>query len=148
MVNEKQLSLAELNKERTTAKVKEALNRMKKGKVPINIKSVSETAKISRKTIYNRLDLKALIEEYQSLQADFNNPKGLESKPKGSSQAERIKSIREKNKELIEEKKKLLEQNLLLTKEITNLQNRLFDLEERLYVQGNLKVLNIRKKTQ
>lgn len=66
-----------------TEKVKEALNKMKKSKVPITIKSVSDTAKISRKTIYNRKDLKALIEEYQSLQADLNSTKNSERKPRG-----------------------------------------------------------------
>lgn len=145
MTNEKQLSLAELNRLRTTEKVKEALEKMRKSKITINVKSVSETAKISRKTIYNRPDLKALIEEYQSLQTDLNNSKTSESKPKGSSQENRIKQLRGKNRELIEDKKKLLEQNMLLTKEITKLQNRIFDLEEKLYSQATLKVISTKQ---
>lgn len=146
MSNKKQLSLAELNRLRTTEKVKEALDKMKKKKVPITIKSVSETANISRKTIYNRPDIKSLIEEYQSLQSDLNNLDRPESRPKGSNQAEQIKRLREKNKELIEDKKKILEQNMLLTKEITNLQNRLFDLEGKLYSQSNIKIVDNNKK--
>lgn len=146
MANEKQLSLAELNRLRTTEKVKEALDKMRKKKVPITFKSVSETANISRKTIYNRPDIKSLIAEYQSLQSDLNNLDSSKRKPKGSNQAEQIKRLREKNKELIEDKKKILEQNMLLTKEISNLQNRLFDLEEKLYFQSSVKIVNIIEK--
>ncbi|MEB6551516.1 DUF6262 family protein, partial [Heyndrickxia sporothermodurans] len=146
MTNEKKLTLAEQNRLRTTEKVIEALETLKKGKDPITIKSVSEKANISRKTIYNRPDLKAMIEETQSLQSDLNSPKKEDSKPKGSSQAERIKRLREKNKELVEDKKKILEQNVILTKKVTELQNRMSDLEERLYSQANLKLVNIPQK--
>ncbi|MEN0651385.1 DUF6262 family protein [Caldifermentibacillus hisashii] len=146
MTNEKKLTLAEQNRLRTTEKVIEALETLKKGKDPITIKSVSEKANISRKTIYNRPDLKAMIEETQSLQSDLNSPKKEKRKPKGSSQAEQIRRLREKNKQLVEEKKMILEQNMLLTKDITKLENRLTDLEERLFSQASLKVVNISPK--
>lgn len=141
MENDKKLSLAEQNRMRTTEKVVKALEKMKKSKSPITIKSVSERANISRKTIYNRPDLKAMIEEMQSLQSDLKGSKKEES----FSQAERIKRLREKNKELIEDKRMILEQNMILTKEITKLQNRLSDLEEKLYAQANLKVVNMKE---
>ncbi|MBA4537644.1 hypothetical protein B5V88_05240 [Heyndrickxia sporothermodurans] len=143
MTNEKKLTLAEQNRLRTTEKVIEALEKLKKGKDPITIKSVSEKANISRKTIYNRPDLKAMIEETQSLQSDLNSSKREERKPKGSSQAEQIKRLREKNKELVEDKKMILEQNVILTKKVTDLQNRIADLEDKLYSQANLKVVNL-----
>ncbi|MEB6551460.1 DUF6262 family protein [Heyndrickxia sporothermodurans] len=143
MTNEKKLTLAEQNRLRTTEKVIEALETLKKGKDPITIKSVSEKANISRKTIYNRPDLKAMIEETQSLQSDLNSSKREERKPKGSSQAEQIKRLREKNKELVEDKKMILEQNVILTKKVTDLQNRIADLEDKLYSQANLKVVNL-----
>ncbi|MCI1590279.1 MULTISPECIES: DUF6262 family protein [Bacillaceae] len=143
MTNEKKLTLAEQNRLRTTEKVIEALEKLKKGKDPITIKSVSEKANISRKTIYNRPDLKAMIEETQSLQSDLNSSKREERKPKGSSQAEQIKRLREKNKELVEDKKMILEQNAILTKKVTDLQNRIADLEDKLYSQANLKVVNL-----
>ncbi|MBL5780723.1 hypothetical protein HV481_02700 [Bacillus sporothermodurans] len=142
MTNEKKLTLAEQNRLRTTEKVIEALEKLKKGKDPITIKSVSEKANISRKTIYNRPDLKAMIEETQSLQSDLNSSKREERKPKGSSQAEQIKRLREKNKELVEDKKMILEQNVILTKKVTDLQNRIADLEDKLYSQANLNVVN------
>ncbi|MED3649490.1 DUF6262 family protein [Heyndrickxia sporothermodurans] len=143
MTNEKKLTLAEQNRLRTTEKVLEALEKLKKGKDPITIKSVSEKANISRKTIYNRPDLKAMIEETQLLQSDLNSSKREERKPKGSSQAEQIKRLREKNKELVEDKKMILEQNAILTKKVTDLQNRIADLEDKLYSQANLKVVNL-----
>ncbi|MEC1155797.1 DUF6262 family protein [Cytobacillus horneckiae] len=143
MTNEKKLTLAEQNRLRTTEKVIEALEKLKKGKDPITIKSVSEKANISRKTIYNRPDLKAMIEETLSLQSDLNSSKREERKPKGSSQAEQIKRLREKNKELVEDKKMILEQNVILTKKVTDLQNRIADLEDKLYSQANLKVVNL-----
>ncbi|MED1217349.1 DUF6262 family protein [Bacillus paranthracis] len=146
MTNEKKLTLAEQNRLRTTEKVIEALEKLKKGKDPITIKSVSEKANISRKTIYNRPDLKAMIEETQSLQSDLNSPKREEHKPKGSSQAEQIKRLREKNKQLVEDKKMVLEQNMILTKEVTKLLNRISDLEESLYSQANLKIVSIPQK--
>jgi predicted nuclease with TOPRIM domain len=146
MTNEKKLSLADQNRLRTTEKVVEALEKLKKSKAPITIKSVSDKANISRKTIYNRPDLKALIEETQSLQSDLKIATREESNPKGSTQAERIKRLREKNKLLIEEKKMVLEQNMILTTEVTNLKNRLADLEEKLYSMTNLKVVDISQK--
>jgi len=146
MTNENQLTLAELNRQKSTEKVKSALNKMKKDKVPINIKSVSETAKVSRKTIYNRQDLKLMIEEAALIQFDLtNSKKTTESKPRRSVQEERIDKLRERNKQLVKDKKAILEQNMILTKENNTLKRRLYDLEEFLQLQRNSKVTPINK---
>ena len=141
----KELSLAEINRLKTTEKVKKALDKMKMGKVSITITNVCKMATITRKTIYNRPDLKTLIEEYSSLQADLNGSNKTENKPKEKGQGEQIKRLREKNKALIEEKKKILEQNMLLLKKMTDLEHKIFDLEEKLYTQSELKVVSINK---
>lgn len=147
MTNEKMLSLAEKNRLKTTEKVKEALETLKKRKLPINVSSVSEMAKISRKTIStNRPDLKAMIEESRSLQIDLKASEGGKPKSRGTAQSERMKRIREKNKELIEDKKKILEQNMILTKENIKLKERLADLEEKLYSQSQITVIEMKKK--
>lgn len=143
MTGSKKMSLAESNRAKTTQKVEAALTYLKKHKLPINIKSVSEQAGITRKTIYNRLDLKMMIEGEISLQKDLNTSKSIERRPKGSVQAERIEKLREKNKQLIEDKKAILEQNMILTKENSTLKRRLNDLEELLWQQRNLKVIQI-----
>lgn len=143
MKNEVKLSLAEINRLRTTEKVKEALETLKKRNLPINISSVSKMAKVSRKTIStNRPDLKAMIEEAKALQKDLQAPTEQRRISKNLTQSERIKRLREKNRELIEDKKKLLEQNALLTKENIKLKERLADLEEKLYLETKLKVVN------
>ncbi|WP_404356874.1 hypothetical protein LG291_24885 [Cytobacillus firmus] len=147
MTIEKKLSLAEKNRLKTTEKVKEALETLKKRKLPINVSSVSKTANISRKTIStNRPDLKAMIEEASSLQKDLESSKIHEAKPRVTTKADRFKRLREKNKELIEDKKKILEQNMILTKENTKLKERLIDLEGKLYSQAKFRVVEIKKK--
>lgn len=145
MTENKKVSLAELNRTRTTDKVKDSLSYLKRGNSPINIKSVCERAGISRKTIYNRPDLKLMIEEAQSYRNDSNSSKIVEKKPKGSVQAERIEKLRVKNKQLIEDKKAILEQNMILTKENTSLKRRIYDLEELLQKQKNLNVIHSNK---
>ena len=143
MTESKKMSLAESNRAKTTQKVEAALTYLKKNKLPITVKSVSEQAGITRKTIYNRLDLKLMIEEAISLQSDSNT---IKRRPKGSVQAERIEKLREKNKQLIDDKKAILEQNMILTKENNTLKRRLYDLEELLQQQRNLKVIQINNK--
>lgn len=146
MTENSKMSLAESNRAKTTIKVEDALLYLKKRKLPINIKSVSEQAGITRKTIYNRPDLKLMIEEAISLEKDLNTSKSFERRPKGSVQAERIEKLREKNKQLIEDKKAILEQNMNLVKENNTLKRRLHDLEERLHQQRNLSVMQIKNK--
>lgn len=146
MTENKKLSLAEINRAKTTVKVEEALTYLKKCKLPINIKNVSEQAGISRKTLYNRLDLKLMVEEAISLHSDLNTPTTIERKSKGSVQAERIEKLREKNKQLIEDKKLILEQNMILTKENNTLKRRLHDLEELIQLQRNFKVVQLDNK--
>lgn len=144
MSNGQKLSLAEQNRLRTTEKVVEALEKLKKGKAPITIKSVCEKAEIARKTIYNRPDLKAMVEEAQSLQNDLSSQNKAENKKRGSLQAERLNKLIEANKALKDDKKKLLEQNMILTKRITQLENRLVDLEDKLYSKTQLKVIDFK----
>lgn len=134
-------SLAELNRLRTTKKVKEALEKLKKEKSPINIQRVSDKAQISRKTIYNRPDLKSLIEEWQSVQTDLKGRESSKSEIQGSSRFIQLERLREKNKALIEEKRRILEQNMHLTKENIRLLNKLADMEKELYSNSSLKVL-------
>ncbi|WP_077215211.1 hypothetical protein [Bacillus dakarensis] len=145
MTNKNNLTLAEINRLRTTEKVKEALEILKNRNLPISISSVSKMANISRKTIStNRPDLKAMIDEVSSLQNDLKASKGNKTKSKGTTQSERLERLREKNKELIEDKKKILEQNITLTKENTRLKERLADLEEKLYSQAELKIVEMK----
>lgn len=143
MTENQKLSLAEINRAKTTVKVEEALTYLKKCKLPINIKNVSEQAGISRKTLYNRLDLKLMVEEAISLQSDLNTSKTVERKSKGSVQAERMEKLREKNKHLIEDKKLILEQNMILTKENNTLKRRIYHLEELLQKQRNFNVIHL-----
>lgn len=147
MKSEKKMTLAEKNRLKTTEKVMKALETLKKKNLPINVSSVSKTANVSRKTIStNRPDLKAMIEEAQSLQKDLGASNRKETKSRGTTQAERFKRLREKNKQLIEDKKMILEQNMILTKENMKLKERLADLEEKLYAQAEVKVVGAKRK--
>lgn len=146
MKNDNKLSLAEKNRLRTTKKIKEALDTLKKRNMPINISSVSKMAKVSRKTLStNRPDLKAMVEEARSLQSDSEASTGRKTN-KGTIQSERVKRLREKNRDLIEDKKKILEQNMILTKENTKLRDRIADLEDKLYSRAEYKVIDMKKK--
>lgn len=145
MSEEKSKSLAELNRERSTLKVEKAINELKKSNAPINIKSVCEKAGISRKTIYNRLDLKLMIEEAALVQFDNKKDKSVERKSNGSLQKQRIEKLKEKNRELIEDKKAILEQNMILTKENSMLKQRIFDLEEYVQQQKHFKTIEYKK---
>jgi predicted transcriptional regulator len=145
MNNINMITLAEKNRLRTTEKVIDAIKKLKKDKGNITISSVCQKANISRKTIYNRPDLKAMVMEASSLKSDMEDLKNQKVTDKGYTQAERLKHLREKNKKLIEDKKEILEQNLILTKKVTELQNRLSDLEEKLYSRDNLKVVDFKK---
>lgn len=148
MTEFKSKSLAELNRERTTLKVKEALAKLRKSNLNINIKSVSEKAGISRKTIYNRLDLKLMIEEATMVQNDIKKSKSngaIEKQSNASIQKQRIEKLRENNRQLIEDKKAILEQNMILTKENSTLKRRIYDLEELLQKNKGFNVIEINK---
>ena len=130
------MSLAEYNRAKSTMKVEEALKKLKKSRKPITIASVAATAGIARKTLYNRPDLKELVEIAISLQEDQKAPDEApkrEKRKNGSLQAERIEKLRAENKQLKEEKKKTLDQNGSLTIENQNLKRRIYDLEQ--YIQ-------------
>ena len=148
MTEFKSKSLAELNRERTTLKVKEALAKLRKSNSNINIKSVSEKAGISRKTIYNRLDLKLMIEEATMVQNDIKKSKSngaIEKQSNAPIQKQRIEKLRENNRQLIEDKKAILEQNMTLTKENSTLKRRIYDLEELLQKNKSFNVIEINK---
>ena len=136
MTENKKMSLAEYNRAKSTMKVEEALKKLKKSRKPITIASVAATAGIARKTLYNRPDLKELVEIAISLQEDQRAPAEApkrEKRKNGSLQAERIEKLRAENKQLKEEKKKTLDQNASLTIEKQNLKRRIYDLEQ--YIQ-------------
>ncbi|MEK4503965.1 DUF6262 family protein [Bacillus sp. FSL R12-0069] len=134
----------EKNRERTTTKVIEALERLKKSKKSISIQKVANEAGISRKTIYNRPDLKAMIEEIKSLMKDTKNAKEKSVSPRPL-QEERITKLREKVKALQQDKQKLLEQNAELTETVLELKRKLADLEERLYQDRKIAPVNRKK---
>ncbi|MGM2821195.1 DUF6262 family protein [Bacillus cereus group sp. Bce001] len=122
---------AEKNRQRTTTKVIEALERLKKSG-GISIQKVAKEAGISRKTLYNRPDLKAMIEEVKSLMKDTKN----NEKKRGNAQSlqeERIVKLREKVKVLQQDKQKLLEQNAGLTEMVFELKRKVVDLQDSLY---------------
>ena len=56
MMNNK--DLAEINREKTTVKVVEAIQKLKRKKMKITISSVANEANVTRQTLYNRPDLK------------------------------------------------------------------------------------------
>lgn len=129
MMNNK--DLAEINREKTTIKVVEAIQKLKRKKMKINISSVANEAKVTRQTLYNRPDLKLKIDEANSLMNDKKEPKEVNNK--NSVQEKRIKRLQEALKQSNDEKLKLLDQNVFLTEEIINLQRKIADLEEKLY---------------
>ncbi|MDA2194714.1 DUF6262 family protein [Bacillus cereus group sp. BceL221] len=122
---------AEKNRQRTTTKVIEALERLKKSG-GISIQKVAKEAGISRKTLYNRPDLKAMIEEVKSLMKDTKNNKEKRGNVR-SLQEERIIKLRDKVKTLQQEKQKLLEQNAGLTETVFELKQEVLELQECLY---------------
>ncbi|AMR87216.1 MULTISPECIES: TetR/AcrR family transcriptional regulator [Bacillus cereus group] len=122
---------AEKNRQRTTKKVIEALERLKKSG-GISIQKVAKEAGISRKTLYNRPDLKAMIEEVKSLMKDTKNNKEKRGNVR-SLQEERIIKLRDKVKTLQQEKQKLLEQNAGLTETVFELKQEVLELQECLY---------------
>lgn len=123
--------LAEINREKTTVKVVEAIQKLKRKKMKITISSVASEANVTRQTIYNRPDLKLKIDEAISLMNDKKKPKEVDNK--NSVQEKRIKRLQEELKQSSDEKLKLLDQNVFLTEEIINLQRKIADLEEKLY---------------
>jgi len=62
--------LADINREKTTVKVVEAIQKLKKKKANITITSVAKEAGVTRQTLYNRPDLKLKIDEANSLMND------------------------------------------------------------------------------
>jgi hypothetical protein len=135
MQKEASFNLAEFNRNRTTEKVILALKSLKRSKKEITIDLVSKTASISRKTLYNRKDLMAIVKETQSLQQDKLNP---QLKPKKSTiQEEKLIALRKENLKINEEMKMLMEQNIHLTRKVMDLERRL----ERIFEQQKPKVL-------
>ncbi|QPQ32303.1 DUF6262 family protein [Lysinibacillus sp. JNUCC 51] len=136
MTEDKKMSLPEFNRAKSTMKVEEALKVLKKADKPISLASVAKEAEISRKTLYNRPDLKAMVEEAISLQSDLKAPVSPPTRSKrqnGTLQAERIEKLRAENKQLKEDKKSLLTENANLTTENLNFKRRIYDLEQ--YIQ-------------
>lgn len=129
MMNNK--DLAGINREKTTVKVVEAIQKLKRKKMKITISSVANEANVTRQTLYNRPDLKLKIDEVNSLMNDKKEPKEVNNK--NSVQEKRIKQLQEALKQSNDEKLKLLDQNVFLTEEIINLQRKIADLEEKLY---------------
>ncbi|WBL15105.1 DUF6262 family protein [Sutcliffiella sp. NC1] len=139
---------ATLKRDATTQKITEALNKLKKSKKKLTISAVAREANVSNKTIYNRLDLKAMIDEAINLIAD--KKKAKDEKPsltKGSmTQTVRIDKMRTQIKDLKQEKMELLEQNAQLTDMVLKLKREITEIEEKLYSQATLKVTNLKEK--
>ena len=131
--------LAEINREKTTVKVVEAIQKLKRKKMKITISSVANEANVTRQTLYNRPDLKLKIDEANSLMNDKKRTKEVDNK--NSVQEKRIKRLQEELKQSNEEKLKLLDQNVFLTEEIINLQRRIADLEEKVYKYSVIKLV-------
>ncbi|MFR9694397.1 DUF6262 family protein [Bacillus mobilis] len=134
---------AEKNRQRTTTKVIEALERLKKSG-GISIQKVAKEAGISRKTLYNRPDLKAMIEEVKSLMKDTKNNKKKRGNVQ-SLQEERIVKLREKVKVLQQDKQKLLEQNAGLTEMVFELKRKVVDLQDSLYQERRITSVDRKK---
>ncbi|CAM5197632.1 hypothetical protein UACE39S_01292 [Ureibacillus acetophenoni] len=149
MTEGKKMSLAEFNRAKSTMKVEEALKALKKAGKPISLARVAKEANISRKTLYNRPDLKAMVEEAISLQSDLKVPEMPAKRSKrqnGTLQAERIEKLRAENKQLKEDKKSLLTENAKLTTENQNFKRRIYDLERYIeQIQGS-KITQLKNK--
>lgn len=149
MTEGKKISLAEFNRAKSTMKVEEALKALKKVGKPISLASVAKEANISRKTLYNRPDLKAMVEEAISLQSDLKDlemPAKRSKRQNGTLQAERIEKLRAENKQLKEDKKSLLTENAKLTTENQNFKRRIYDLERYIeQIQGS-KITQLKNK--
>lgn len=131
--------LAEMNREKTTVKVVEAIQRLKKKKMKISVSSVAKEAKITRQTLYNRPDLKVKIDEVNSLMNDKKKSKAVDGKH--SVQEQRIKRLQEQLSQSKDENLKLLDQNIILTEENIKLQRKIAELEERLYKDNVIKLV-------
>lgn len=129
MMNNK--DLAEINREKTTVKVVEAIRKLKRKKMKITISSVAKEAGVTRQTLYNRSDLKIKIDEANSLMNDKKKPKKIEDKQ--SVQEKRIKQLQEKLAQSKDENLKLLDQNVIMTEENIKLKRKIAELEEKLY---------------
>lgn len=130
----KNKALAELNREKTAQKVLETLGRLKKRKKTITLSVLAKEAGISRQTLYNRSDLKAKLDEVNSLIQDSLKPKQVQrTTNKENIQERRIQRLQEELAQTKDENVKLLDQNVLLTEANLKLQKQVADLEERLY---------------
>ena len=123
--------LAEINREKTTVKVVEAIQKLKRKKLKITISTVAKEAGVTRQTLYNRSDLKIKIDEANSLKNDQKKTKKVEDKQ--SLQDKRIKRLQEELAQARDENLKLLNQNVILTEGNIKLQRKIADLEEKLY---------------
>lgn len=131
--------LAALNREKTTQKVLRTLERLKKRKKPITQALLNKEAGIARQTLYNRPDLKAKLDEVNSLIKDRG--KSVQEKTtKLSTQESRIKRLRNELQEVKDDFNKLLDQNASLTQKNFDLQEKVADLEEKLYKNSVIKL--------
>ncbi|GFZ87348.1 hypothetical protein GCM10008018_36990 [Paenibacillus marchantiophytorum] len=142
---ENKLNLAELNRSRTTEKVKNALQTLKRGSKQFTLVDVAEKAEISRRTLYNRPDLMEEVREAITIKKEKLSPQEFEKKPKATQEI-RYTKLREQNKTLIEEQKLLLEQNVILTQRITELEQRQVALLETIHSIRLDKVVNLSEK--
>ncbi|MBB2482665.1 hypothetical protein H5P36_21075 [Bacillus sp. APMAM] len=139
---------AALKRDATTQKVTEALNKLKKSKKKLTISAVAREANVSNKTIYNRKDLKAMIDEAINLRTDKEKAKDEKPVPtKGSTtQTARIEKMRTQIRDLKQEKMEILEQNAQLTDMVLKLKREMAELEGKLYTQSEFKVVEMKKK--
>lgn len=131
--------LAQINREKTTVKVVEAIRRLKRKKMKITISSVAKEAGVTRQTLYNRPDLKIKIDEVNSLMNDKEKSKTVDDKH--SVQEQRIKRLQEKLVQSKDENLNLLDQNVILTEENIKLQRKIVELEEKFYKDNIIKLV-------
>lgn len=131
--------LAQINREKTTVKVVEAIRRLKRKKMKITISSVAKEAGVTRQTLYNRPDLKIKIDEVNSLMNDKKKTKKIDDKQ--SIQEKRIKRLQKELAESKDENLKLLDQNVTLTEENIKLKRKIAELEEKLYKDSVIKLV-------
>jgi len=139
---------AALKRDATTQKVTEALNKLKKSKKKLTISAVAREANVTNKTIYNRTDLKAMIDEAINLRTDKEKAKDEKPVPTKASttQTARIEKMRTQIRDLKQEKMEILEQNAQLTDIVLKLKREMAELEDKLYTQSEFKVVEMKKK--
>ena len=94
----------------TQEKVDKAIQRLIKAQKPINFNSVANESGITKKTLYNNIDIKERIETLRHQQSQVPTPSQVKREMDDNNKDAIIASLKRKIKRLEEENKELKEQ--------------------------------------